>query len=233
MSYNIHHANPPSRVGYIDLDAIAGVSRKENPDLVAVQEVDVHARRSGTPVSEAEGLAYKTGMKAYFAKAIDYDGGDYGVLILSRFPIRNGRTYPLPITSRPGGEARVLAMVEVEVNDRKMVIACAHLDAQRADINRLLQIRAIVEVLKKEKRPVVIGGDFNAEEGGRVISVLDQNFTRTCKGSCGFTIPSDQPKKTIDFIAYTPGAFVVQDHKVVNEPYASDHLPVLATLRLP
>ena len=36
MSYNIHHANPPSRPGVIDLDAIARVIREQNPDLVVL-----------------------------------------------------------------------------------------------------------------------------------------------------------------------------------------------------
>jgi endonuclease/exonuclease/phosphatase family metal-dependent hydrolase len=232
MSYNIHHANPPSRVNFIDLDAVASVINREKPDLVAVQEVDVHTGRSGKNTSEAEVLADKTGLKAYFAKAIDYDGGAYGVLILSHFPIRKGRTYRLPAASGTHGEPRVLATTEVEIKDHKMIFACTHLDAQKTDTNRILQVSAIVEILKKEKRPVVIGGDFNAEAGGSVISVLDQHFTRTCLRDCGFTIPSEQPRKTIDFIACTPGAWIVKEHKVVSDPYASDHLPVIATLGL-
>ncbi len=231
MSYNIHHANPPSRVGLIDLDAIANVINREKPDLVAVQEVDVHTSRSGKEVSEAAVLANKTGMKAYFAKSIHYDGGDYGVLILSRLPISNAETHRLPTASGTDGEPRVLATAEVEVMGRKLLFACTHLDAQRADTNRFLQINTIAEILQKEKLPVVMGGDFNAEAGGSVIDVLDQHLTRTCTTNCGFTIPSDQPGKTIDFIAFTPGAFDVKEQKVINEPYASDHLPVTATLR--
>ncbi|RZK47377.1 MAG: endonuclease, partial [Pedobacter sp.] len=41
LSYNIHHCNPPSAGTLIDVDTIAGVIRKLNPDLVALQEVDV------------------------------------------------------------------------------------------------------------------------------------------------------------------------------------------------
>jgi endonuclease/exonuclease/phosphatase family metal-dependent hydrolase len=232
MSYNIHHANPPSRVGFIDLEAIAGVINKENPDLVAIQEVDVHTGRSGRQVSEAEELASKTGLKAYFAKSIDYDGGDYGVLILSRYPMANEHTYRLPTASGTKGEPRVLATAEIKLPGRSILFACTHLDAQRQDSSRYLQINALTDILKKEKLPVVIGGDFNAEPNSRVIQVLDQFLTRTCVEHCGFTIPSDQPTKTIDFIAYTSKAFQVQDHQAIQEAYASDHLPVMATLHL-
>lgn len=47
MTYNIHHANPPSKTNVIDIDAIAEVIREQNVDLVALQEVDVHTIRSG------------------------------------------------------------------------------------------------------------------------------------------------------------------------------------------
>src|SRR5690349_3450839 len=66
LSYNIHHANPPSKPGVIDLPAIANVIVKQHPDIVALQEVDVHTKRSGTTVHEAEELARLTGMHSYF-----------------------------------------------------------------------------------------------------------------------------------------------------------------------
>jgi hypothetical protein len=56
MSYNIHHANPPSKPNVIDLNAIAKVINKQKPDLVALQEVDVHTNRSGIKLHEAENL---------------------------------------------------------------------------------------------------------------------------------------------------------------------------------
>lgn len=235
MSYNIHHANPPSRADYIDVDAIARVIQKEQPALVALQEVDVYTKCSGQSVNEAAELAAKTGMKYYyFTKAIDYDGGDYGVAILSRFPLSAQHTYKLPTASGTNGEPRVLATVQISLpHNQKLVFACTHLDAQRSDTNRLLQITAIVDILQKEKLPVIIGGDFNAEPSGSVINVLDKLFKRTCISDCDFTIPVQTPRKTIDFIAYTPfDKFNTLEHKVIDEKYASDHLPVLATIQI-
>src|SRR5690348_2217023 len=75
MTYNIHHCNPPtkSKTGEIEVDAIARVINSRHPDLVALQEVDVNTKRSGG-IDQAAQLAAKTGMHAYFGKAIDHDG---------------------------------------------------------------------------------------------------------------------------------------------------------------
>lgn len=231
MSYNIHHANPPSKPGLIDIDAIAAVINKHKPDIVALQEVDVNTGRS--KMNEAVVLAEKTKMNFYFAKAIDHDGGDYGVAILSRLPLQGGTTHKLPTLSGTGGEPRVLATAYIELNGKKIIIACTHLDAQRSDSNRLSQVNAINELLKGETNPVVIAGDLNATAGGAVINTFEQQFTRTCIQNCGFTIPQVNPNKTIDFIGYkSAAAFTVQSHQVIDEPYASDHLPVIATLKV-
>lgn len=234
LSYNIHHANPPSLPDVIDVDAIAGVIKKHQPHLVALQEVDVFTDRSGKTLHQAEKLAEMTGMKAYFAKAIDYGGGEYGVAILSKFPMEATKNIPLPTAKETNGEPRTLATVVVTFpQGKKILFACTHLDAQKQDTNRLLQINKIVEILKQEKLPVIIAGDFNSVAGTTIINTLDSYFTRTCITNCGFTIPQINPTKTIDFIAYKPAdAFNVIEHHIPDEKYASDHLPVVSVSRL-
>src|SRR5688572_15097627 len=71
LSYNIHHANPPSKPGQIDLDAVARVITEHQPDLVALQEVDSFTGRSGA-FNQAAELGKRTGLSAYFFKAIDF-----------------------------------------------------------------------------------------------------------------------------------------------------------------
>lgn len=231
LSYNIHHCNPPSKPGLIDLDSVAGVIRKENPDLVALQEVDVNTGRSGK-IDEAALLAEKTGMKYKFYKAIDHDGGDYGLAILSKFDLASTQLYPLPTDAESKGEPRILATAIVKINGKQVLFACTHLDAQRDSKNRLMQIRKIRELLDSQKLPVIIAGDLNADPESEVIKIFDESFKRTCT-NCGYTIPVVTPNKTIDFIGYKPGSdFEVVNHQVVNEHYASDHLPIKAVLKM-
>lgn len=234
LSYNIHHANPPSKPGVIDLPAIANVIRQQGADLVALQEVDVRTGRSGASLHQAEELARMTGMRAYFAKAIDYGGGEYGVAILSRFPMEENKNTPLPTDDNTKGEHRTLATATIVLpNNKRIVFACTHLDAQRGDTNRQLQIKKIVDVLKGESLPVVIAGDLNAVPDSDVIQQLDRSFTRTCVTNCPYTIPEKAPNRTIDYIAFAPAkSFTVLSHTVVDESYASDHRPVKAVLQL-
>jgi endonuclease/exonuclease/phosphatase family metal-dependent hydrolase len=232
LSYNIHHCNPPGAGTLIDVDTIAGVIRKLNPDLVALQEVDVRTKRSGG-IDQANALGEKTGMKAYFFKAIDHDGGEYGVGILSKLPVSSFKQYKLPTVADSKGEPRVLATITVRGKDgNDLLFACTHLDAQSNPQNRLLQIREINTILKSSNLPVVIAGDLNAATGTEVINLFDEVFTRTCT-NCAFTIPVLKPNKTIDFIGYNPATkFEVEKHEVINETYASDHLPVSVRLRV-
>jgi endonuclease/exonuclease/phosphatase family metal-dependent hydrolase len=233
LCYNIHHANPPSKPNVIDMNAIANVIRQQQPDVVALQEVDVYTERSGKTLHQANELAKVTGMQAYFAKAIDYGGGEYGVAILSKLPMAEMKNTPLPTAAGTNGEPRTLGSVVLTLPDGKQILfAFTHLDAQSSSTNRLLQIRKITGLLNPVKMPVILAGDLNAAPGSEVINILDSSFKRTCITGCGFTIPVEKPNKTIDFIAYRPAdAFTVTEHKVIDEKYASDHLPVFSVLK--
>ena len=122
LCYNIHHANPPSRPNLIDIHAIATVIKQQQPDVVALQEVDVYTTRSGKTLHQADELARLTGMKAYFAKAIDYAGGAYGVAILSKFPMENWKNTPLPTDDATKGEHRTLVSVTLLLPGKKSSI---------------------------------------------------------------------------------------------------------------
>lgn len=234
LCYNIHHCNPPSAPGLIDIQAVAKVIRQQNPDLVALQEVDVNTSRSGTSLNQATELGRLTGMTAYFGKAIDFDGGEYGVAILSKYPLSDIQNRPLPTADGTNGEPRTLLSGTVTLpGNKRIIFASTHLDAQRNTANRQLQIKKILELVKQETLPVIIAGDFNAVPESDVIRQLDSYFKRSCLTGCPFTIPVINPNKTIDYIAYTPeDAFTVVAHEVIKEEYPSDHLPVKAIFTL-
>jgi endonuclease/exonuclease/phosphatase family metal-dependent hydrolase len=232
MSYNIHHANPPSKLGVIDLDAIIAVIRSENPDIVALQEVDVNTGRSGR-LNQAAVIAEKLRMNFVFGKAIDYDGGEYGLVILSKYPILNTAIHKLPTDSASKGEPRIFLTARVSLpKGREVLFGSTHLDSDADPLNRNMQINEVNRLSQKETVAFILAGDLNGEPGSEMIQTLDRQFKRTCE-PCAPTFPVLDPQKAIDFIAVKSGTkFRVVSHKVVQEHYASDHLPVVAVLEL-
>ncbi|MFC6996795.1 endonuclease/exonuclease/phosphatase family protein [Rufibacter roseus] len=233
MSYNIHYGNPPTRPGVTDIEAIVNVVNGDKPDLLALQEVDVNTTRSGR-INMAQAIASRLHMRYYFAKAIDYQGGEYGVALLSKYPLSEAKVHRLPTKSGTGGEPRILATAKISLPDGTFIrFGNTHLDAQSDHTNRLLQIEEIARVTTSETLPFIIAGDFNAVPGTEVINKLDAHFQRTCQ-NCAPTIPASAPTRAIDFIAYRHPAnkFSVESHKVIYETYASDHRPVVAVLNI-
>lgn len=225
MTYNIHHANPPTREkGFIDLDTIAHTIRKTGADLVALQELDSVTNRSGK-VFQLRALAEKLGMHYYYGKAIPYEGGGYGVGILSKYPLSETRTVMLPKIEGFKGEDRVLALAKVTLPGGKTVyFGSTHLDVSKEE-NRVLQAKAIAEVSAALKAPVIIGGDFNSTDDKAPMKEL-AGFFRDASTLKAPTIPVIRPKRRIDYILYAPAAdFDVQQEEVLTaDNYGSDHL---------
>lgn len=233
LSYNIHIGNPPSKdEAYRDLPAIAYVIKLSDADLVALSEVDNKTRRSGVTVDQAKELAKLTNMHYFFTKAMDYQGGEYGDAVLSKLPILEKTRYELPRTDSKF-EPRSFAMITVEKDGHKFHFGSTHLDHTGDDANRILQANEINKIIKELSLPVIIAGDLNAQPNSKPIEILKQTLTPTCTTKCPLTFPAINPKWTIDYVMYRPQSkFSVQSLKVMNETYASDHLPLLAILKL-
>ena len=233
MSYNVHHCSPPSRPGVIDIPAIVRTIEAQHPDVVMLQEIDVHTGRSGAGSHQARELAEQLHMHAYFGRAIPHDGGAYGVALHAHYPLQDTIVHRLPTQAGTNGEPRILAAATIKLpTGQKVRLGCTHLDAQRTDQNRQLQAAELVRLAGAESLPFVLAGDFNAEPESPVVQQVDTLFKRTCQ-PCLPTIPVVTPTKAIDFITYAPQArFQVKSHQVVAETYASDHRPVVAELSL-
>lgn len=225
LVYNIHIGNPPSQPGVTDLNGIAKVINQSNADLVALQEVDVNTKRSGKELDQAKELAKLTDRHYYFVKTIDHDGGQYGVAILSKFPIVKKESHLLPIAEGVRSEQRAIAIATVEIEKGVFLdFASTHFDLTPQ--TRLLQSAFVIDLAKKRSNPMILGGDFNAVPNTDEIRLLDSYFTRSQIPN-GFTIPVGKPNREIDFIMYSPKSnFKVEKHEVIEEHYASDHLPV-------
>ncbi|MDP3453295.1 MAG: endonuclease/exonuclease/phosphatase family protein [Bacteroidales bacterium] len=233
LLYNIHHCNPPAQRGVIDLDSIVSVIKLSGADIAFLQEVDHNVSRSGG-IDQTSLLAQKSGLKYhYFYKAIDFMGGDYGVAILSRFPLSDFNTIKLdsPVKS----EDRVLGTAIVHIGDgKRLLIASTHLDLNK--INRERQIAQIDSVMKLSPYPLILAGDFNATPESDEIKYMVDNYISSTTDFKP-TFPNISPNRTIDyiFIRNHPVKSLYLEftsHKVLQNIDASDHLPVVASIKI-
>ncbi|WP_157687598.1 endonuclease/exonuclease/phosphatase family protein [Pedobacter psychrophilus] len=230
MSYNIHHANPPSKaVGITDIDAVVSVIKKENPDIVTLQEVDMLVPRSNKQ-DQTQLIANQLNMEYHFYKTINLGGGEYGVAILSKYKLSNIRQLTLPKIEGKA-ETRTLGYADINFSGQKITVACTHLDA-RDEPTRVLQTEAIVKELQSVVNPIILCGDWNSSVGSKSIKFLQQYFENSCTDHCGLTVPAVNPKNTIDYVLTRNSNWLVKRHSVTAETYASDHRPVVVTFKL-
>ena len=239
MTYNIYGARATSPANAADLDAIAEVIRRQNPDFVTLNEVDVFTNRTGKDVHQARDLAEKLGMEWHFSKAIDRDGGEYGDAVLSKYPILEKRSYRLPCAAEQPGEDRSLCVIRVQIDGKDLYVASTHLDHLSGDASRLVQATEIRRIRDTElEGDLILCGDLNAIPSSNVIATMTSFLTNT--GPIDqYTFPSDDPSRKIDYIMYAPiEHFGVQNCQVVSRGDqqvggvdTSDHRPVIADIR--
>lgn len=230
MTFNIH-----TGVGVdkrLDLQRIADVIMRERPDLVGLQEVDRGVRRT-EGIDEIAELARMTRMDYAFGHNLDYQEGQYGVAVLSKFLIQkiDHRKYQ----NRREAERRGMLRVEVDVGGRTINFATTHLDYQRDD-GRLFETEQLLRYLGDVKSPLIVVGDFNDEPAGSAYKLMLTKFADAWIGSRakedGFSYSADKPSKRIDYIFYRTDAGVRAKKAWVVRTLASDHLPVMAELEI-
>ena len=230
MTYNIHVGVGVDKRQ--DLARIADVIKSERPDLVGLQEVDRGVERTGR-VDEIKELARLTGMEYAFAHNLDYQGGQYGVAVLSRFPILAVDHRRYLNTREP--QRRGFIRVEVEVKGRRVSFVTTHLDWQHED-GRLFEARQLLDALASINGPVIVTGDFNEESNGGAYQLMLKSgfadaWSQTRLGIAelpgdGATYPADKPSKRIDFIFYRVDGKTRSLGEAVLNTSASDHRPL-------
>jgi len=230
MTYNIHVGVGMDKK--LDLQRIADVINLEHPDLVGLQEVDRGVKRT-EGIDEIAELARLTRMQFAFAHNLDYQGGQYGVAILSRFPILHidHRKYE----NKREAERRGMLRIEINVRGRKLSFVTTHLDYQYAD-GRRFETEQLLAFLKDQTEPLIVVGDFNEEPNGEAYQLMWPSFRDAWMdaghGSAGFTFPADKPSKRIDFILYGTRHLIRVKKTWIPNTLASDHLPVVADLEV-
>ena len=233
MTYNIYGARSG---GIKNLDEIAEVIKKADPDLVALQEVDRFTERNGKDVDIAKELAEMCGMEYFFARAIDIGGGQYGDAVLSKFPIVTSTAYTMSVDPSVGGEQRSVALITVDIDDNTLNFVSTHFDHLGDETNRLRQARELNDILGKIEGPLIVGGDFNALPDSETISILRQELVLGCRNNhCDQkTFPTSNPNRTIDYLFYKGiNKLSVLNYSVYDwANRESDHFPVIATFNL-
>ena len=229
MTYNIHVGVGMDKK--LDLQRIADVINKEKPDLVGLQEVDRGVKRTEGKDEIAE-LAKMTRMDYAFAHNLDFQGGQYGVAILSRFLLRN--VDHQMFANKREAERRGMLHVEVEVDKQLVHFVTTHLDYQYED-GRVFETEQMLKLLSDVKGPLIVVADMNDEPSGDAYKMMLGKFGDSWIASRaagdGFSYPADKPIKRIDYVFYRADAFKVKSARVV-ETLASDHVPVIAELQL-
>lgn len=233
LSYNIYHGENPNHSGKPNLNEIADLILQIQPEVIALQEIDSMTARTsniyGEKINLINELLKRTGYSGYFGKAMDYDGGGYGVGLM----VKKGSDYKTQTLPSPkGGEPRVAAWVKAESKTtQEFYFASTHFSSENSE-NRLAQLKELISYAETLLVPVLIAGDLNFDpESGEYKSIPTKwKDAGMVAGDTTATYPGETGKR-IDYVLYNSEDFELVEYKVLNLPY-SDHFPVLVTLRI-
>ncbi len=236
MSYNVHGCKGMD--GFISTDRIARVIARYNPDIVALQELDVGRTRSAS-IDQAERIARRLEMSFHFHPAFRHKDGEYGNAILSRYPMSLMKKAALPkLWNKRFVESRGALWVAVEYEGMKINIINTHLSLWAAE--RLVQVKSLLSTDWLQhpdcQGPVVLCGDLNMDPGSPVYKEICKSMHDSQVMLMGHhptqTWFAGYPFRRIDHIFVTP-EFQVHSIRVLHtalDKMASDHLPLIAEL---
>lgn len=238
MSYNTRHCAPyygTSETTSPNENAIASVISAKSPDVVFLQEMDSCTTRSNN-VDQPKTIANAAKIANYkFFSFMNYRGGKFGIAILSKMKLLNPQTHALPsvidnisITSN-----NAVGTATIQANGQNIFLLCLHLSVYESE-NKAQLHYVIDNILNKVNMPTIIAGDFNSLPSSSTIKLLtDARFVRTNSNPQNFTIPCTAPNREIDFIAFRNAPkWSINSHVVVTGTNASDHLPIVASLKI-
>jgi endonuclease/exonuclease/phosphatase family metal-dependent hydrolase len=235
LSYNVHHCQGMD--GRVAPERVARLIGRQDPDIVALQELDVHRARTRN-VDQPKLIGDLLRMDVHFHSTLKIAREQYGTAVLSRWPLRKIRSSSLPSLAGRKLENRAALWVRVDVGGTELHVVNTHLGLTRGE--RRLQAEALLgpEWLGHPdcREPRVLCGDFNMS-GGREVTCFDglcvpASWSRV--GPPPKTWPSFLPFLALDRVFVSPKIEVesVFSPRDGLARIASDHLPVVATLLL-
>ncbi|MBQ0976823.1 MULTISPECIES: endonuclease/exonuclease/phosphatase family protein [Micromonospora] len=215
--------------GRFDLPGLTEVVERQRPDVVLLSEVDRAWLLNGGH-DTLDLLAGRLGMPYVFGPAADPVWGD---AVLSRWPMRDPRSLPLPAVGAPTGAQALAVTLDLGDGVRTAVVS-THLQPPPGR-GPVVQARAVADFATRYAagRPLVVAGDLNTEPGDEAYTEFtDAGLTDAFATARPLaTSPADDPRQQIDHIFVSPG--LTPGDPVAPRSTASDHLPVAVTLTLP
>ena len=221
MTWNIHGTvggNPK-----FDLAGVVELIRRWDADIVALQEVD--SRRN--PASDHNPFAYlqeTLERHGVGAKSITTADGDYGQMLLGRWPFAATEIHDI---SFPEREPRRAIKVETDTPFGPLRIVATHLGLSIRE--RRNQAKTLLEIAGQRSMTTMIIGDFNDWFWpGSVRAALSRELP-------GYTryraFPSRWPILRLDRVYCRPGTALIQSYIDVSARLCSDHLAIVADVR--
>ncbi|SON55690.1 Endonuclease/Exonuclease/phosphatase family protein [Hartmannibacter diazotrophicus] len=223
MTWNIHGGIGPD--GVFDLDRIAALIEKHAPDLVALQEVDTRGR-GPQALARLHGIHGPSSGHRAEAHTITAEDGDYGNVLLSRWPLVRSARHDLSHANR---EPRMAIETVVDGPHGPLRLIAVHLGlaiTERARQAR--QLQSIAETA--ETAPTVMLGDFNdwffCGKVRRTMAKILPLRTRLA------TFPAALPQLRLDRIYCARPLRLCAVWTDREARHCSDHLPVIADISL-
>jgi endonuclease/exonuclease/phosphatase family metal-dependent hydrolase len=221
VTWNLHGCI--GRDGVFDPHRTATLIGRFDADILSVQEVDSR-HRLAEGLDTFAFLRKRSGYHGFEARAFGDGTGHCGQMVLSRWPLVDGRMHDISV---PGREPRKAIEVFVEAPLGRVRVLAAHFGLRVGERRR--QVTALVEILNRgSDGPTVMLGDFNDP---RRQSGMHRAVAPRLSGARSWaTFPAAFPVLPLDRIwcaaPLRPGrAWVVREAR-----HASDHLPLAAEL---
>ncbi|CAG9413937.1 MULTISPECIES: endonuclease/exonuclease/phosphatase family protein [Providencia] len=230
-----------------NLDELSKAIAKIDADVIVLTEIDNKTARS-KKVNQLEEIAKANKMDFAFGKALDFDGGEYGVGILSKYKIEKSQVVNLP---SGGAEQRVVLLSQITKPgfDSPIIIMGTHLDWQKDPTIRIGQVRHILDATIGDTETgfdniaasiKILAGDFNSTAKEQPIEEISYFWNPVEKKGVNYrTWPAVNPAIDIDHIFTYKGQVwdvknmtIPTDSKDFQWSKVSDHLPVIAELEL-
>jgi endonuclease/exonuclease/phosphatase family metal-dependent hydrolase len=207
-----------------DVTPFATLIQQHKPDVVALQEVDYKASRSGNKDFVTE-LGAALGMFPVFGKTVPSGTGEYGIAVLSRYPFSSTVMHILPNPEGTKEQRGVLVTTIPFPSGHTLRFVSTHLD-HSTDAVRSAMASALNALLLSGSTPTILGGDFNAQPSESAITTTMQSWKRICTDEATFP---NVPTTKIDYLfGYPKANCTVISYQVIKRTNISDHCAILA-----